>query len=202
MAVQATARDLAGGRWPEPGGDVGRLGRSLHAHGFLRLFHPQYRKIGQYQWHGQRPAGQRRDVRRFEFLHPVCRGGLQGGKSPAGCRCAHAQYRNRLQHGRCGAAQNQGGSLCGNGPLISVFKVSNNNVPLPNPEANIYPLYLHPDYHLKRRWRELKTAFLTRHLDYFLLTLDTAEKDYGFCPKASGSGSGPGNSWKKPEKNY
>ena len=49
--------------------------------------------------------------------------------------------------------------------------------------AAIYPLYLHPDYHLQRHWREVKTAFLTRHLDYVLLTQDTAERGCGLSPQ-------------------
>jgi len=44
-------------------------------------------------------------------------------------------------------------------------------------------MYLHPDYHLKRRWQELKRAFLSQHLDYFLLTLDAAEKGCGLSPQ-------------------
>jgi hypothetical protein len=64
-----------------------------------------------------------------------------------------------------------------------VFKVSDKHIPLLNPGANIYPLYLHPDYHLTRRWQELKRAFLTQHLDYLLLTLDAAEKECGLSPQ-------------------
>jgi hypothetical protein len=52
-----------------------------------------------------------------------------------------------------------------------------------DPEANIYPLHMHPQYYLNRRWRELKTEFLSRHLDYVLLTLDTAERGYGLSPE-------------------
>jgi hypothetical protein len=29
-----------------------------------------------------------------------------------------------------------------------------------DPEANIYPLHMPPQYYLNRRWRELKTEFL------------------------------------------
>jgi hypothetical protein len=54
--------------------------------------------------------------------------------------------------------------------------------PSDNSGANVYPLHLHPEYHLKRRWRELKTAFLARHLDYMLLTIDAAERGCGLSP--------------------
>jgi hypothetical protein len=64
-----------------------------------------------------------------------------------------------------------------------VSKVSDKNAPLTNPRANIYPLYLHPDYHLKRRWHEIKGVFLSQHLEYFLFTLDVAEKDCGLSPQ-------------------
>ena len=52
-----------------------------------------------------------------------------------------------------------------------------------NPGAKIYPLHMHPHYYLKHRWRELKTEFLSHHLDYVLLTLDTAERSCGLSPE-------------------
>ena len=55
--------------------------------------------------------------------------------------------------------------------------------PSNNPGAAIYPLHLHPEYHLTRRWREVKTAFLSRHLDYVLLTQNTAERGCGLSPQ-------------------
>jgi hypothetical protein len=55
--------------------------------------------------------------------------------------------------------------------------------PSSHPGATIYPLHLHPEYHLKRRWRELKTEFLSRHLDYVCLTLETAERGCGLSPQ-------------------
>jgi hypothetical protein len=49
--------------------------------------------------------------------------------------------------------------------------------------AVVYPLHLHPKYYLKRRWREVQNEFLSRHLDYVLLTQQTAEKGCGLSPR-------------------
>jgi hypothetical protein len=64
----------------------------------------------------------------------------------------------------------------------TVLMVSGKKTFSDNPEANIYPLHMHPQYYLKRRWQELKTEFLTCHLDYVRLTLDTAARGCGLSP--------------------